>query len=301
MLIKADGEVSQEVRDKLKQQKTAYYAMLVDPFNAPLCRPHTLFPTSTSIVRDVESFSLTIGAAGDFCGIFSPTAPFKSTPNSATSAEYMFAARDTTAISLVQTYTTIFTSGVLPSWNIRKSQASEHIALMSAGRVLAAQVKIRYIGRDDAASGIISVGSFCAALPFESYMFTDNAVQELLNPSRCLPKEGCVVTWYPFDETDREFQPVDMGGTSTAGRLTNLAFAFYGAGLPTGTVLDIEVARVIEFVPRPNQIELLAPQKLDIVATSEHRPSLMGEVLGFVKKSAATIQEHRSFYTDFIG
>ena len=301
MLVKSDGEVSQDVRDKLKQQKTAYYRMLVDPFNAPLCRPHTLFPTSTSLVRDVESFSLTIGAAGDFCGIFAPTAPFKSTPNSASSAEYMFAARDTTSISQVATYATIFTSGVLPSWNVRKSQATEHIALMSAGRVLAAQVKIRYIGRDDAASGIITVGSFCAALPFETYMFTDNAVQELLNSSRCLPKEGCVVTWYPFDETDREFQPVDMGGTSTAGRLTNLAFGFYGAGLPTGTVLDIEVARVIEYVPRPNQMELLAPQKLDIVAMSDHQPSLMSQVMGFVNKSAATIQEARAFHTDFVG
>lgn len=158
-------------------------------------------------------------------GVFAPTVPFKTNPVDSTFfSEYGFASRtNTSPANYNNMYADILTSLSNANFTGVRSHRTEHWNYMASARLLAAQVKIRYIGRDDSASGIISVGTFVGASPNQATAFTDNSIQELKNPCRVLPKEGAVVTWYPLDETDREFQAVDQAKTD---RGSNLAFAF---------------------------------------------------------------------------
>lgn len=276
---------STEFKAKLKASKIAYYRMIVDPFTSPIARPPSPFPSNSSLVRDCETFTLTVGPQGDFVGVFCPTLPLKSdNTNSSVNFEYLFASRVSNAIAYPTSYASLFSSVPSANWTGNKSSSSEHLPYMATTRLLAAQIRVRYIGRDDACSGIISVGSFVASIPTMATIFIDNAIQELRNPARVLPKEGAVVTWYPLDESDRDFQIVDQSRNE---RSPNLAIAFYGQGLPAGAVLDFELVRVYEYFPRPAYQELLGPDVVDITPPTKSSPVHQQTWLDFFTRASA--------------
>lgn len=250
-----------EYHKSKKESKLNYIKSLLDPFNTPLVRAPSCVKVPTALLRDVQSFQINVGAAGDFIGLFTPENIIKN-QNSTSYYDWVFCSRATSALDY-STLTYYGHGGSATTSNYttqNKSTSLTYGNFMQHARLVSAGLRIRYIGRADAHAGMI----ICGALPLnvmstQPVLFS-NEVNELMFSKRVTPLQGLNVNWIPQDESSKEFKMIAASGLQQYNVFPQLGYAFYGFGLPTGTCLDVEIVRNYEYIPPYNYIELLMPE-----------------------------------------
>jgi hypothetical protein len=246
-----------------KKRKTAYYELVLNPFSGALCRFPSPFPVPSTLLRDREVFQITTGAAGDFIGYFSPENMIK---RSTTHRDYAFFAQNTASGSYYQSLTYNGHLGAAAgNYATQLSQTANGqygTTYFGSVRLVAAGLRIKYIGRAELLSGLITAAVIQSGDPMGLTPLLSGGIAESLYPVRVTPDEGLVLNWFPFDAGQANFIPYGSGNYN--GDHAQQVFCIHGFGLPTGTVLDIEVVRVYEYIPKPGFHELLTPATVDL-------------------------------------
>lgn len=250
-----------EYLKKKREAKLDYIKSLLDPFGSHFIRAPACVKVPTALLRDVSSFQITIGTAGDFVALFCPENLVKNGNNSSF-PDWFYAARNSTStnysgISYLQHATTAATN--YASQGV--SSTLTYGAYMQHARLVSSGFRMKYIGRADAHSGLIIAGALPVNNPGLQTALVSNEVNELMFATRLTPLQGMTINWLPQDESSLEFKQIQAGTPfAQSGVYPQLAYAIYGFGLPAGTVLDVEVIRKYEYIPPYNFIELLLPE-----------------------------------------
>lgn len=260
-----------------KDRKLGYYKLLMDPFAAPLCRVPSGLVAPSTLLRDRETFQITIGAAGDFVGFFAPENMLK---RSSMPRDYVFLAQNASSSTYYQTANFNDHFGLAAgnyASRVSQTPGGQYYTYFSQARLVAAGIRFRYIGRADAHSGIICAGLISNASPMEIVPLNSGLIAESLYPIRATPGEQLVCNWFPFDANSTVFSPFPPG-TYMDKTESQQVFVFNGFGLPSGTVLDVEVVRCYEYIPTPAYHELLVPATLDRRVDTERNLDVEGKL-----------------------
>lgn len=264
-----NDELNEEVKQMgalHKVKKHAYYKQLMNPFHAPLCRYPSVVPVPSSLLRDRETFQITIGNAGDFVGFFAPENMFRRT-TAAANFDFAFIAQSAASGTFYAT---------LPYWDhllsatggnyasrVQQTQGGQYSTYFNSVRLVSAAIKFRYIGRAELLAGIITAGLIHINNPPAQTPYLSSAIAETMFPIRCPLDKDLVCNWLPFDSNSSNFSHIPTN-SSFSGDISQQVFVFHGFGLPAGTVLDCEVVRNYEYIPKPAFHELLTPHSIDL-------------------------------------
>jgi len=285
--------------------QTAYYDQIMDPFKAPLCRIPGSFVQGTQLVRDRQTFQITTGTgANDFVAYFAPENSIRTNVSSTpTPNDYAFIARSSTLASYnTMTYGSHLSNATATEYASRNSAWQQTYATYwQAVRLVSAGLRIRYIGRQDAEAGLLSVGMTSVRAPHSSTVLLDATISEFPFNYRGKTADGLVCNWIPTDFSDQSFINVSTADSQSVSAQN--VFFIHGFGIPDGTVLDVEVVRNYEYYPRYQYQELLNPLSLDVPVQSISVPALESKIAStssLVVSSASskpiTFSKHQGFF-----
>ena len=207
------------------------------------CRMPSMFPVKTNLFSKTVLESFSVGTSGQFAGVFSCGV-------SSNYSAYRISSLDTgTAYDGTLNYGAIHstTSGTF-SHRGGSNLTTDLTTYADVIRLSSYHVKIKYIGRLDAASGVIRTGF---------NVNNDNYGHDLVTPSQMMdldrymesgPLDQCEVHWTPHDISCFEF----LSGSSGSNNIY-----IFGSGFPPGETVEITIIANYEYIPRVSYGELL--------------------------------------------
>lgn len=290
-------------RKALQKVQNNYLKILLDPFNAKVCRVPVDIPFQSHLISDKTTFQVNIGTAGDLFGVFCPGFALRQQGNPF--GDWYFTSRNTTAPALTAT-----TSDTLLELQAlaNGAGAANYAANISGGnqgfnygtyfksvRLVAAGLKIKYIGRLDATSGYILCGAQVEnKSPNTQTIPTIDKLNEYMFAKKFKLTQEMQTIWFPIDESAKIFANLNATQYGSAETLYSfLQYNFYGSGLPAGQALDIEIVRHYECIPNADYTELFgmvggkqAPTYQMLIDEDEERKNPKKKMVGMANPYA---------------
>lgn len=290
------GTMDQYVDRKHKREKKYLDFVLNPDSEAPIRMPSD-FTYPTNLLSYKQNIQVTIGAAGDFIGYYSPQNHLLAfPPTSNTTCSYMFLSRASAVAVPSYQATSYSTQSTAPAANyttqlVDSHQTFPYVSNFDSVRVIGGVCKIEYIGSLQNTSGMITIAADLVASntkPVGTFLPpTNSQLYNLLLYKKYMASEQTRSVWFPVDPSVQEFVNVNQTNSDTnAPDFSQLIFFFNGYGLPVGSQLDITIETYYEGVPNVANSNLFVASQ---GTSRERKEDAWNEILDVGKKNLGQI------------
>lgn len=252
-----------------------WIAQLVDP-SLGAARMPSMVPVETCLYSDSKLVSIVIGTSGEFNYCFDPSGTGNLWASSRDIAAPVYGSNSHDNRYVLGTTDHSYNDRVVHSGPSGNSEAK---------RVVGACIKIRYIGRSDAAAGVIRTCTSISQQVAADIELNKSYVQDGMTSKVIYTPAVSINTWYPHDLSSFDF----VHTASTSNEATCLHGIGYG--FTPGTAIEIESILNFEYVPNVSQMQLLGGGRAYGPTVST---GMLGSVTKGIKASVSKLTENNT-------